>query len=308
MESKFGHDPASGARWEIHGPSEGRAVVEAWADACIPFEPPKNSWKSELRDALRSRCRMLEPLAGQLLHATFFGAMPPRSDVENLLLYNIDDSFKVPGSNGIRFEHGAGVPPTSDGREYPYCYRYLLAPQSGRFNYWQQVRQLAWFDWTDLGEFDDDKGVLAQVWLALSGGEVNLLELCASEALFAVSVQLRPPRGISPLWGKLVKGVFDGLICAFQAHTDTKDLTQIVDRLASQLQTDAEVIKGYLLDERITDQSRAVLGDVARLVFLRGSGVQWNPSDHLCMAGELLTAQPIDDRWAIKGEVVELSR
>jgi hypothetical protein len=32
------------------------------------------------------------------------------------------------------------------------------------------------------------------------------------------------------------------------------------------------------------------------------------PSDHLCVAGELLAAEPVDDRWAIKGEVFELSR
>ena len=39
-----------------------------------------------------------------------------------------------------------------------------------------------------------------------------------------------------------------------------------------------------------------------------GAGVKRDPADHLCVAGELLPAQPVGDRWAIRGEFVELSR
>ena len=68
MESKFGHDPVSGARWEIHGPAAGILVVEAWADDYIRFDsrPP---WQDELRDEIRRRCRLLEPAEGQVLQA-----------------------------------------------------------------------------------------------------------------------------------------------------------------------------------------------------------------------------------------------
>ena len=68
MESKFGHDPVSGARWEIHGPAKGIPIVEAWADDYIRFDgrPP---WQEELRDDIRSRCRLLEPTAEQVLQA-----------------------------------------------------------------------------------------------------------------------------------------------------------------------------------------------------------------------------------------------
>ena len=58
----------------------------------------------------------------------------------------------------------------------------------------------------------------------------------------------------------------------------------------------------------LLDQSAAVLCAVPRLVYLRGAGVQWNPSDDRCVAGELLSAQPIDESWAIKGELVEVFR
>ena len=65
MESKFGHDPASGARWEIHGPAAGAPIVEAWADHYIRFErrPP---WQEELRNEIRNRCQLLKPSAGQM--------------------------------------------------------------------------------------------------------------------------------------------------------------------------------------------------------------------------------------------------
>jgi hypothetical protein len=33
--------------------------------------------------------------------------------------------------------------------------------------------------------------------------------------------------------GGLVKGIFDGVICAFQAHTDTAVLPDVVARIAS---------------------------------------------------------------------------
>lgn len=299
MESKFGHDPVSGARWEIHEPAEGIPLVEVWADDYIPFEPPRTSWKWELRDEIRSRCRALEPSAGQVLHATFFGAMPPRSDVENLILYNID-SLAVGGRNGIRFELGAVPPPAPSGETYSYCYRYALVPR---------CRTLASFDcdWIDLGPFGEEIK-LAKVLLAMARGfddeKVKVfMPVIEPEIAFAVNLEIRTPRGKKYVLGNLVKPIFDGVICAFQAQSDTTELTEIVDRLAEQLQTDPEKIRQYLVDQR-----RAVLGVVPRLVVLRGVGVQFNPSDHLCVAGELLAAEPVDDRWAIKGRVIELSR
>ena len=100
-----------------------------------------------------------------------------------------------------------------------------------------------------------------------------------------------------------MKGIFDGVICAFQAHTDTAVLPDVVARLATVLPADPEEIEEHLLDQR-----RAVLGVVPRLVSPYRAGVKWDPADHLCVAGELLPAEPVDPRWAIRGELVELSR
>lgn len=75
-------------------------------------------------------------------------------------------------------------------------------------------------------------------------------------------------------------------------------------RLAKFLQVTPEEIERLL-----SDQEGAVIGSVPRLVYLRGAGVQWNPSDDRCLAGELIPAEPVSDGtcWAIKGELVEIS-
>ncbi|WP_082754123.1 SIMPL domain-containing protein [Mycobacterium sp. NAZ190054] len=291
--------PLPEGRWEIHGPGDS-ALVEAWADDYIRFErrPP---WQEQLRDDIRARCRQLEPSAEQLLHATFFGAKHSNADIENVLLYYID-SFRVAGRNGIRFEHGVGVPPAPNGADYPFCYRYALAPRVGGFAHWRQGRTLASFDWTDLGTFVGEKK-LAQVWLALARGQVEIIEPAdLPKTPFAVKVQVRPPHGHQPVLGNLVKGVIDGVTCAFQAHTDTGVLPDVVARLARDLPADAAEIEAHLLDQR-----RAVLGVVPRLVAPYQAGVKWDPADHLCVAGEVLTAEPVGLGWAIKGELVELS-
>jgi hypothetical protein len=298
---RAGTRPTPEGRCEIDGPAAGNAVVEAWADDYIRFER-RPVWQEQLRTEIRARCRQLEPSAGQALHATFFGPKLRNADVENLALYTID-SFAIAGRNGIRFEHGAAVPPAPDGAEYPFCYRYALAPRSGAFADWQQGRTLASFDWTDLGAFGGEKK-LAQVWLALARGQVEVVEQArAPQTPFAVRVQVRPPHGRQPVWGDLVKGIFDGVICVLQAHTDAAVLPDVTARLATVLPADPMEI-----EERLLDRRRAVLDVVPRLVYPYGAGVKWDPADHWCIAGELLAAEPVDSRWAIRGELTELSR
>ncbi len=286
-------------RCEVHGPVD-TAVVQAWADDYIRFERLP-IWQKDLRDEIRNRCGQLEPSAEQLLHAAFFGPKVSTADVENVLLYYID-SFRVSGKNGIRFEHGAGVPPAPNGNGYRFCYRYALAPRSGAFDSWRQERTVASFDWTDLGAFAGEKQ-LAQVWLALARGDVKVFAPTAHGTPFGVRVKVRPPVNRQPVWGALLKGVFDGVICAFQAHIDTAILPEVAARLATVLPADSAEI-----EERLLDQRRAVLGSVHRLVTPYREGVKWDPCDHLCVAGDLLSAEPVNDRWAIKGEVIELSR
>lgn len=290
----------SEVRYDIRGPAANSAVVEAWADDYIRFEHLPD-WQRYLRDEIRSRCRQLKPSKEEVLHATFFGSKHPKADVENVLLYNID-SFKVAGGNGIRFEHGTGMLPHPDCAEYQFGYSYALVPRSGDFVHWRHGRILAAFDWTDVDAFGSEKQ-LAPVWLALSRGQVEVFDRAVADAPFALRIEVRPPYGRQPVWGGLLKGILDGVVCALQAHTDTAVLPEAAARLATTLPADSVEIETHLLDQR-----RAALGAVHRLVSPYRNGVKWDPSDHLCVAGELLTAEPVDNRWAIKGEVIEVSR
>ncbi|QNI06033.1 hypothetical protein GAN17_06805 [Mycobacterium kubicae] len=287
--------------YEIHGPNADSPMVQAWADDYIRFER-RPVWQEQLRNEIRRRCGQLVAASDQVLHARFFGRKHLNADVENLALYYID-SFKIPGRNGIRFEYGAAVPPALTGREYPFCYQYELAPRSAPFAQWQTGRTLASFDWTDLGGFVGDKK-LPQVWLALVRGPVELTDqACPPETPFAVRVQLRPPRGRTPVFGNLLKGVFDGVISAFQAHTDTAVLPEAVARIATMIPAGAAEIEKHLLDQR-----RAVLGVSPRLVSPYREGVKWDPVDHRCVAGELVAADPAGTNWEIKGELIEVNR
>ncbi|MGE2835436.1 hypothetical protein [Mycobacterium sp. SMC-4] len=299
--------PVTNGRFAVFGPAVDKRHVAAWADDYIHFErrPP---WQDALRAEIRSRCADLTPSAGEVLHAAYFGAKDSRTDVENLVLYNIG-TFNSAGSNGIRFEHGDVVPPPSpDGREYPVGYTYSLASRESGFNDWRPDRELAAFGWTEVGNPRKTPS-LAQIWLALSRNPCSTFGPPRGPTVpFALHLEVRPPRGQRPVWGGLVKSFFDGAICAYQAHTDMAVLPIVAQRIASVLGESPREI-----DELLLNQRHAVIGAVPLLVKPFGAGVQWQPSDQMCVAGELLAA-PADEpgcvehaRWAIRGRLVELA-
>jgi hypothetical protein len=299
----FRDDHAPEGRFLIQGPTPDSPVVQAWADDYIRFENLP-AWQKSLREEIRGRCGKLKPLTGQLLHTTFCGPKRPRADVENLVLYNIG-SFPVAGCNGIRFEYGATVPPAPDGGEYRFGYCYALEVEMSPLKHWSQGRPLASFGWTEVEGFKSDKP-LAPVWLAVCrGGAKQGLPAIAPDSVFGVRVEVRPPYGRRAVWGGVVKGIVDGVICAFHGHTDTTVLPDVVARLSKILPAQPEEIDSYL-----RRKDRAVLGEVYRLVAPYRSGVKWDPADHLCVAGEVIAApaEPGDAHWAIKGEIFELSR
>ncbi|WP_099023761.1 hypothetical protein [Mycolicibacterium palauense] len=285
------------------GPVAGSAVVEAWADAYIRYGKQRRpAWQEHLRAEIKARCARLEPSSEQVLHAKFFGDKRADTDVENLLIFGID-SFRTAGRNGIRFELAAAAPPAPDGIEFPFCYRYALAPRSGNFDTWRYGRTMASFGWTDLGALRGEK-LAASVWLALRRREVEIRGPADEpNTAFAVKLRVRPPPTHRRVLGNLMKPFFDGVIAAFQIHSGSVVRPEVTARLADQLEAHPDELSEYLQDD-----SRAVLGAAPRLVALYRSGVQWNPTDHLCVAGELLRVDPVDSGWAISGEIVQVFR
>lgn len=277
---------------EVAGVGDEIAAVAVSADEYVPFDRLTPS-QQQLRQALRSQLSRLHAGPGQVLHATFSGAKRPRSDVEHLLLYNIDSggaSFASAARHGLRFELG---PTILAGRESAaYRYSYELVSRGAGFEHWRPVRRLARWGWTELGALAGEKK-LEQAWLALSRAAAIVsgpVRDCQSP--FSVRVRIRPPLGRQLLLPPLVKGVFDGVICAFQAHSDPSTVRELARRVVRNIPMDADEVEQLLFD-----RERAVLGSNAPLL-RRGEGVAWAPSDDHCVAGELAAEAAVDESWA----------
>jgi hypothetical protein len=97
---------------------------------------------------------------------------------------------------------------------------------------------------------------------------------------------------------ELVKALMDGTVAAFQAHGNQKAVAELATRLALATGRSADMIAQALLNDE-----RAILGITDMLVRLRGTGVQWNPADHLCMAGQVLCRPASGGTWTLSGEI-----
>ena len=294
--------PTTGPDWEIEGPGDDRQVW-LWATRYIPFERPSPA-QLAARDALRRRVRSLAAPPGEILAASYVGVKPDNMDAENLLLYNIDPTvggcFRPGTRHGVRFEMAAG--PRRDpasGRHFACSYQYRLISPDSDLSHWRPVRRLTDFSGADLGLFPSDKR-LEQVWLAIHHARAETArQRAVPETPFAVFLTLSYPRaktvGADP---GLVKALIDGTVAAFQVHGDHAVITQIAARLAIATGQPAGLVAQALLDDK-----RAVLGMTDRLVHLRGTGVQWNPADHLCVAGQVVCREAPGDMWTLSGEI-----
>jgi hypothetical protein len=291
---------STAGHYAMRGPEAARPVVEAWTEDYVHFQN-RPAWQDKLRAEILDRVGQLVAARGEVLHATFFGPLPPRTDVENLLFYNFG-SFASASRFGIRFELGGEVPLGPEGGQYGFGYRYELAPRAGAYARWSDGRALASFDWVELDAFGGEK-ICEQVWLTLARAPIAVADPPrASSMPFSARFELRPPMGRTRGLAGLVKGIFDGAICAFQAHTDPSDLPELAARAATNVRATPEEIASLLMR-----RDRAVLGAVPRLLHRRGSSVQWSPADDFCVAGDLLAAQPSGACWAIKGEIIEIA-
>ncbi len=79
----------------------------------MPFDNLSPSQRA-LRTGLRERLAQLPVRVSEILHATYSGPKDPRADVENLLLYNVDQGGELPRGSPRREEpacrHGAWRP------------------------------------------------------------------------------------------------------------------------------------------------------------------------------------------------------
>src|SRR5215211_2933134 len=117
---------------------------------------------------------------------------------------------------------------------------------------------------------------------------------------FGLSVTVRHTEGRGLNLTNLVKTVFDGAIASFHAHSGP-----IADQVRASLATTLQIAPSEV-DARLLDQQRAILG-ARRLVWPFGrDGIQWNPADDRCLAGELLSVRTDRGEWRLSGALFEL--
>ena len=293
---------AGGGGWEIDGPGP-LGEVWLWADRYVAFDQLTPAMR-DARAALRSAVRSLAAGAGEILDASYAGHKPANMDVENLVLYNIDAAaggcFAPAVRHGVRFELEAGPrrdPPS--GRARACSYRYRLVSPASEFSYWRPARRLARFTDARLGAFPASRR-LEQAWLAIHRAEAETAGTGAGAGRpFALFLTLDCPRGTTVAAApELVKALIDGTVAAFQGSSATDRAAHAASRVAA-----ATGEQPGLITQLLADSTRAVLGATGVLVHLRGEGVQWNPADHLCVAGQLLITQTVGNTWTLSGAI-----
>ena len=136
---------------------------------------------------------------------------------------------------------------------------------------------------------------LQQVWLTLKRGGGTAAASVAAGSPFVIRLEVRPPHGREPVWGAWSRG------SSMAWYARSKHIPTRQSDVAARLDFSGECRGGaaHLVDQRMA---------VPRLVAPYRRSVKRDPTDHLCVARELLAAEPINQNWSIKGEIVEVSR
>jgi hypothetical protein len=209
-------------------------------------------------------------------------------------------AFKPSTGYGVRFEESAQNH-SNIGTNRGCRYSYRLISADAPLGDWIIRYTLARFTGAELGAFGSDYR-LAQTWSAVKNTTVETIDrpVAAAQAPFGVFLELEAPAGAAAgVAPALLKSLIDGVVSAFQNHLNHETVGDVATRIALAIgEKPAEVVAKLLSDER------AVLGSQHQLVYLRANGVQWNPADHLCVAGQVL--RRVGDRWRLSGRVCSL--
>ncbi|MFN8614050.1 MAG: hypothetical protein U0931_41345 [Vulcanimicrobiota bacterium] len=266
-------------------------MVEMSLDRPIPFDQLKPE-QAEQRAQMQANLRELCAGPGQVLVAHYSGPKHPKSDVENLLLYNIGNGcFAGALKHGVQFEEKSSRSVRSE-------YRYQLAEPSARPTSWRRTAQLAQFEKVRIPA--PNSRWAHQIWLSLrsarlSGGNVH-------RGPFEVEVRLQTPAGVTAsLQPEKIKKLLDGLVSAYQWESRSRQLGEVCARLSALTGQPAE-----RLSELLCEPSGAVLGTPGELLAVYRQGIKWNPDDHHCVAGTVTWAAGPDQEWSLSGRIWSL--
>jgi hypothetical protein len=260
----------------------------------VTFGPSPGSPAATVRSALRQELAALSIRDGHRLHAVFRGAIPPNSDLENQLLYNVLDGASTAAlSHGVRFElHDAELSP-----DFTYIYESIDAGQP--FAYWRAGPPIASWNGIALPAGSGDL-LLARTWRALHDeGSVSVGANTQVRGRFGVRLDVALPTSVPRLTPEHLKRLLDGAISALQAHGAS---ATAVDRVAAALDFEHAAVAS-----RLANRGQAALGAAVAPVGLTRTGVQWNPDDTRLVAADISVARSQGPAWVISGRAFSVS-
>lgn len=279
--------------------------VEVWSVERLPFEQkPESEWLRQLRRDVGAAVVQLGCCGGgPVLYGRYESSNPDLCDTENILFYNVGmRCFAELSRWGIRFErtfHEPPMPPRILARPPAHYHLYSLGSRTTSFKYWEtEPPSLVEFNRISCGRS------LESIWYGLKTHidkvgprAIKWVKPSEEPTRFGLNVKIRAPRSSVPSLAGVLKTVFDGVVSAFHQHDGT-DLEEVSKRLAVRLERDWREISDCL-----KGPGMAVLGP-RKLLWRRGKGLQWNPADDRCVAGQLLFEEgSTEGFWELSGEL-----
>ncbi len=275
-------------------------TVDVWSIQRLPFEP--KGWLQNFRSDIRDAVDSLRSGPNEILHTIYGSPFDEFCDTENILLYNVGvRHFSHLAKHGIRFERSFThpAPPQPLPVQQMHYHHYTSTSTSKDFLHWRRGRILA--QWTNIELPELMSAIKVEpIWYAIWSGPMQILSMPSQNLKrFGLSVTITTPLGKIVNLASLMKPVIDGLVAIFHVH-DGQNIKQISQRIGSRLGKNPNSIEEFL-----SRKDRAILGR-RQLVWLRSSGVQWNPADDYCLATELLVNSHSGSQWLISGTLFEI--
>lgn len=275
-------------------------LVELWSEARLPFEPSPPL--KDMRNALRTAVRRLRARDGGLLQATYESLDASYCDLENVLFYNVGTgSFSAATRTGVRFDRAYTLSNPTVKLDWVsrHHHRYEIARADAPWRHWREVETLAQWTAVRMPSVSESTSASA-IWHAMLPwtSEANADVLPKP---FGIRLTVRIPRESIVNACAIAKPLLDGAISACHSHDGT-DVDEIALRLGARLHARSEDIT-----ERLMSSTGAVLGR-RRLLYLRAAGVQWNPADDQCVAGQISIDSTGDrtDSWVVSGKLLSV--
>jgi hypothetical protein len=263
---------------------------EVWADEYVRNESGAASTAGRLRRLIGDEIRALPAPTGRVLHAGYGGQRWRGTDVENLLLNNIDQTlavFRRPAVLGIRFEDlGPIVPPAPDGTARLSYYRYRLAEPGAAFAAVQPGHLICRVPEAVVP--DGPARLAARIWLAVRRARpLTGASGPPEHGSFLLRVTVHQLE-----LAKSIKAIVDGATAAMQ-RDDADRVNEAVTRLARLQHAEAGELLALATAADAPLGTRARPGPASRggLFTLDGPDqVRVTPDDDRCIAAEVTTA------------------